>query len=522
MNILKRTHIARWWPVLLLLVMPIVFLACSGASDDMQTVYTCPMHPEVISDEPGVCAKCNMDLGPMDKTMPKTQADALMIYSCPMHPEVVSNELGDCPKCNMALTLPDGDGPENSPHGTIDEHAGHSAKTEGIASMEAGFYYTCGMHPELVLTEPGLCPICKMELIKRSVDDATMVQLTPETVQKIGVRTAEVQRQPLIRTLRSVGHVAYDETRVHNVTTKVSGWIEKLHVEFVGQTVTKGQPLLEIYSPELVATQEEYLLAMQNRDEMAGSQFPEIARSAKSLLNSTRERLRLWDITDEQVAELERTQQVQRTMTLYAPATGIAIHKVAFEGDRIGSMDHLYRIADISNLWVNVQVYEYELPWIKIGQQASITLQARPGQTYRGRVSYIFPTVDRDTRTVRLLIEVANPRRELLPDMYAEVQIESRLSEEAVVVPAEALLRTGTREVVIVNLGEGMFEPREIKTGVETAEGFEVRSGLEAGDSIVTSAQFLIDSESRLKETITKMLKQSTGGAATFPAGHQH
>ncbi len=394
----------------------------------------------------------------------------------------------------------------------------------GHETTEAAVH-RCPMHPTVVSERPGSCPICGMDLVPdkthTETHDSKMesgggVKIDPGTVHNIGVKTAVVKRQPLARTVRTVGRVDYDETRMTDVNTKVTGWVERLFVDYTGQMVEKGQPLLEIYSPELVAAQEEYLTALDYNRRLVESASGEIAAGALDLLKSARQRLLYWDITEAQIAELERTRQARRTMTIHSPQQGVVVHKDVFDGAHIEAGQHLYRIADLSRVWVYADIYEYELPWIKMGQKAEVELSYEPGKIFRGKVTYVYPFLESKTRTVKVRMAFSNPGMKLKPEMYANVKIKPVVSRNAVVVPTQAVIRSGERNVVILDLGEGRFLPREVVLGVEAEGVTEAIKGLAEGERIVTSAQFLIDSESHLKAALATM------GGHQSKAEHHH
>jgi Cu(I)/Ag(I) efflux system membrane fusion protein len=320
------------------------------------------------------------------------------------------------------------------------------------------------------------------------------VQISPERQQLIGVRIGTVEKRPLQKVIRTNGRVEFDEKRLATISPKIGGWIEELYVDFTGAPVKKGAPLLTLYSPELVSTQEEYLAALRARQELAASPYPEVAASGNALVESARRRLRLWDISEEQIRELEQTGQVRKSLTLYSPYSGIVLEKMAFKGMRVEPGMALYKLADLSVVWLIADIYEYELPLIRLGQQASINLSYLPG--------------DAQTRTARVRFEFANPRGTLKPEMYAGVEITIRLGDK-IAVPEGAIIDTGIRKVAIVEKGAGYFEPRDVKLGTKAGDYYEVLDGLKVGERVVTSANFLIDSESKLKEAV--------GGA-----GHQH
>ena len=334
------------------------------------------------------------------------------------------------------------------------------------------------------------------------------VQISPERQQLIGVRIGTVEKRPLQKVIRTNGRVEFDEKRLATISPKIGGWIEELYVDFTGAPVKKGAPLLTLYSPELVSTQEEYLAALRARQELAASPYPEVAASGNALVESARRRLRLWDISEEQIRVLEQTGQVRKSLTLYSPYGGIVLEKMAFKGMRVEPGMALYKLADLTVVWLIADIYEYELPLIRLGQQASINLSYLPGEAFTGKAVFIYPYLDAQTRTARVRFEFANPRGTLKPEMYAGVEITIRLGDK-VAVPEGAIIDTGIRKVAIVEKGAGYFEPRDVKLGTKAGDYYEVLDGLKVGERVVTSANFLIDSESKLKEAI--------GGA-----GHQH
>lgn len=333
---------------------------------------------------------------------------------------------------------------------------------------------------------------------------AGTVTIPPERLQTIGVKYESVARRPLEKIIRTVGRVAVDERRLAKVTIKFHGWIEKLLVSATGDHVKKGQILFTIYSPDLVATQEEYLLALQSRKQLGESEFPEVARGSKELLEATRRRFQLWDITEDHIRELEQTGKVMKTLPIHSPITGTVIKKEALAGAHVEPGEELYTIADLSHIWILADIYEYELSFVKVGQHAAVTLSYEPGVTLTGSVGFIYPTLDPKTRTARVRFELDNPDEKLKPDMYANVELRSDLGTR-LAIPQEAVIESGQKQVVFIHHGGGRLEPRLIKTGVKTGEYYEVLDGLKEGDHIVTSANFLIDSESRLKSAVESM-----------------
>ena len=372
-------------------------------------------------------------------------------------------------------------------------------------------YYYDAMNPTFRSPKPGTATD-GMPLVPKYADEeeatANMpvgtVKLSQGKQQLIGVQTATVEREPLFRTVRAVAQLTADETKLAHVHLKVNGWIEQVYVDYVGKLVKKGEPLFTLYSPDLVATEQEYLIARRGKQYLGDSSFPEASQGADSLLSSARERLRLWDISDQQIKELDETGKITRTLTFYSPVTGFVMDRKAFPQTAITPDMDLYVIADLSTIWANAQIYEYEVPYVRVGQIAQMELSYYPGKKYTGRVTYIYPTVDPQTRTVKVRLEFPNSNFDLKPDMYAEVNLKIDYGTQ-VIVPQSAVLDSGERQTVFVALENGYFEPREIKTGVKLEDKVAVLSGLKPGETIVTSGNFLIDSESRLKSAMGGM-----------------
>jgi len=337
------------------------------------------------------------------------------------------------------------------------------------------------------------------------------VQVSPEKQQLIGVKIGVVESKPLEKVIRTVGKVDYDEKRIVTVSPKIGGWIEDLYIDFTGKFVRKGDPLLTIYSPELVATQEEYLLALKARKDLKKSPFPEVAGSGDSLAESAKRRLKLWDISDDQIKSLEEGGEAKKTLTLYSPFTGFVLEKTAYQGMNVMPGMALYKLADLSIVWLIADIYEYELPFVHVGQQAAIQLSYLPGETFTGKAIYIYPALDPNTRTAKVRFEFPNAQGRLKPEMYANVEIKIHLGQK-LVVPDGAVIDTGIRQMVIIDKGSGYFEPREVKVGAKVDDYYEVTKGLKVGERVVTSANFLIDSESKLKEAMA--------GVGSAHAGH--
>ena len=383
-------------------------------------------------------------------------------------------------------------------------------------------HWVAPMDPNFIRDEPGkspmgmdLVPKCSSETIGSS---AGQVKIDSTVLQNIGVRTERVKQRDLERVIRSAGRVDYDERLVSHVHTKVQGWVEKLYADYEGQMVARGQPLLEIYSPELVSTQEEVLIAVRYLEETKASPFPDVRDGGASLLDAAKQRLALWDVPERDIERLIETGETRKTLTLYAPSSGAVTHLMVREGMEVAPNANLYTIADLSRVWVYANVYEYELPWIEVGQRAIVEISYLPGQSFEGTVTHIDPFLDPNTRTARVRLEHANPKGLLKPEMFANVSIRTDARSDVLAIPEEALIRSGRRNLVFVALGEGRFEPRAVEMGIETGDGWiEISEGLAEGEVIVSSGQFLIDSESKLQESLQKFLSQQEKEA---PANH--
>ena len=376
-------------------------------------------------------------------------------------------------------------------------------------------YWKAPMNPSEIYDHPGKSKM-GMDLVPVYADEQQAstegtVKINPIVQQDMGVRTAPVEMTDFSTTVRTVGTVNYDEERLYTVTTKISGWINKLYIDYTGQMVHKGDPMLDIYSPELVTTQQEYLLALNTRDMLDNSTFSDVKNGGQSLLASTRKRLEYWDIPAAEIRHLEQTKEVRKNLTLTAPATGVVIKKNAVDGDYIKDGMNVYQIADLSKVWVEASIYDNEIPWIRKGQPAEMELSYLPGKIFKGRVSYIYPYLNDKARDVRVRMVFDNPDGILKPGMYANIKLQGRMIRNTVVIPSEAVIHSGERTLVFVSLGNGTFQPQEVrlgKIGGSDNSQVQVLDGLKPGQEVVTSAQFLLDSESRLQSAIQKMLKQ--------------
>jgi RND family efflux transporter MFP subunit len=393
-----------------------------------------------------------------------------------------------------------------------------SADRAASGSERKVLYWQDPMHPAYKSDKPGVAPDCGMDLVPVYEGGETAsdlpegaFQISAEKQQLIGVTYGEAAYQQVSKTLRAVGRLAYDETKVSHVHTKIEGWIEDVYVDFVGKLVTKGQPLVSIYSPELLQTQQEFLLARRGVTELSESPFREAVAGSESLYEAARRRLELWDISDEQIKQIEKSGRPSRTLPLYAPATGFVLTRNSYPKQRVMPDTELYTIADLSTIWVIADIYEYEAPEVMLGQQATVTLSYFPGRTYRGTITYIYPQVDAATRTLKVRVEIPNPNYLLKPDMFANVELMINYGKK-LVVPQEAVMDAGSEKTVFVALDGGYFQPRKVELGAKVDNKVVVLRGLRAGERIVTSGNFLIDSESRLKSAAGAMGMPGHGG----------
>ena len=425
------------------------------------------------------------------------------LWTCSMHPHILEDQPGECPICGMTL-VPVGGGGQST-----------QAQTTAAKSGEREvLFYRNPMNPTITSPVPAkdemgmdYVPVYSDD-VDQAVDQAGMVTINPVVVQNMNVQSALVERRDLEQEIRTVGYLEYDQERMVTVTTKYSGWVERVYVNYVGEPVEKGQPLFEIYSPELVQTEQELLSAIEYAKKF-DSTSTEAGQRASALVGSARERLRYWDISPDQIDNLERTGEVFRTLQVVAPASGLVMKRMpGLEGMAVRPGMQVYHIADLRSLWLSVEVFEHQVSQIDIGSVAEIKLTYLPGEVFRGTVRFIEPEFSEATRTLQMKIEVPNPDGRLRVGMFGTVRFHPTAARQALVVPTQAVLRTGQRNVVIVDLGDGSFAPREVQTGHEGGGYVEILEGLNEGERIVTSSQFLIDSESSLQAVVQKMIAQ--------------
>ena len=428
----------------------------------------------------------------------------ILYWVDPMHPAYKSDKPGIAPDCGMKLEPVYADG-------------GAAASTAPATPERKVLYYRDPKDPNYKAEQPGLNPETGNELEPVYADDVSAmpvgtVQITPEKQQLIGVKYGQAEVSGGSRTIRAVGKVAIDETRIEHVHTKVEGWIDQVFVDFTGKVVQKGDPLFTIYSPELLASQREYLLAAKAQNVMQNSALPAAFDQSKSLMQAARRRLELWDLSDAQIDQVVKTGQPIKNITVYSPKSGYVTERKAFPQLKVMPDTDLYTIVDLSRVWLMADVFEYEAANIHLGESANVTFQALPGRTFTARINYIQPQVDPMSRTLKVRLDMDNPTLALKPDMYANVEFRVNLPAK-LTVPADAVLDAGERKTVFVDRGNGFFEPRQVTTGERDGNRIQILSGLTGGERVVTSGNFLIDSESQMKAAAAGM-----GGMA----GHQH
>ncbi len=421
------------------------------------------------------------------------------LWTCSMHPQVLQDKPGYCPICQMALT-------------PVRNSAGGAKVSREERKIK---YWRAPMDPSFIADKPGKSPM-GMDLVPVYEDEVEglpgVIRIDPQFVQSIGVKSVPVTKSDIGRSIRTVGYLTYNDQQIYQITPKYEGWIEKAYINYVGQSVDKGQPVFEIYSPQLVTTQKEYLQAIEYVERMSVGNHPEIEARAKSLLAATRERLSYWDISEAQIHDLEKSHEVRRTLTLHSEVSGVVASKMdqAFEGMYVKPGMGLMKVVDLSTIWVEAEVFEDQVSWVKTGQLAQVELSNQPGRILRGRVRYAFPYYNEKTRSLKLSIELPNPGRELRAGMYADVSFDVPSARGVPAVPEDAVIHSGLRELVVIDLGDGTFQVKEVETGASGAGLVEIRRGVREGQRVVVSSQFLIDSESNLREAV----RQLTGGAS--------
>jgi len=413
------------------------------------------------------------------------------------------------------------------------QHSGTGTEQKAVKGKQL---YTCAMHPFIIKDKPGTCPICAMELIKKiegvadggaqtaeqkqQADMLGHVSLSPTQRVMANVATVAAKQTALNKEINAVGIVQYDQSRQAKVTAWIAGRIDQLHVNRVGDLVSKDKPVAEVYSPDLLATQQEYLLAVKSREQLKNSPIPSISGNGNGLVESAKQRLMLFGVKENQIAELEKSGKPNIRLPIYTPLSGIVIEKMVQQGQYVNTGDPLFNIADLSTVWVEVEVYENEFPNIHVGQQVEIRSQSFPGKPFSGKIAFIYPFLDPKTRTVKARVEMPNPGMKLKPDMFVNAIIKVPLGT-SIAVPVTAVIDTGKRQVVWIETSTGMFEPRDVQVGQTSNDKIQILSGLKVGDKVAVSGGYLIDSESQLKGGGGVDHSQHTGGAKPEAKGQQ-
>lgn len=408
------------------------------------------------------------------------------LYTCAMHLQYVSDKPGNCPFCGMKLV----------------------PKTNSDSKSQNGqrkiLYWRAPMNPKEIYDKPGKSAM-GMDLVPVYEDEASgegTVKIDPSVEQNMNLKITEVKRMKMSSRLTTNGIMNLDDRRHYIVTTRVNGWIEKLYINYNGMKVRKGDKLMEIYSPELVAAQQELLTAMNYNSKFGNSAYTDIKSSGNEILNNAEKKLKLYNISDEEIKKIEQTQNIKTNLTLYAQNSGTVINKYALEGQKVSAGMPLMEIADLSNLWLEADIYENELQKVHLGDRVNIKFNFMPQKMFNGIVSFIYPTIDPKARTAKIRIDVPNYSDVLKPSMYASVEIQGRNLGEYPAIPENSVIRTGVKDVVILSLGEGRFKPQPVKLGILSDGYYQVIEGLQEGMKIVSSAQFMIDSESNLKAAL--------------------
>jgi Cu(I)/Ag(I) efflux system membrane fusion protein/cobalt-zinc-cadmium efflux system membrane fusion protein len=483
-----------------------------------ETIYFCPMHPTYTSDRPGDCSICYMKLEKREMTPvsvfsheSKGLKDICYMHNCPM--------VHDGKPCPMLVVATMGEAVTCPVCGT------HVSEGKPMTERKV-LYWTDPMTSDYRSDKPGKSPM-GMDLVPVYEESASTVGepgvlpagyapilVSLQKQQIIGVKTTSVEKKSFTKTIRTVGRVMVDETRIARVNPKVEGWVEEIFAKYEGDKVQKGQPLFSFYSPDFVSAQEEYLTTLSFLKELPSDVSRETLATSEANVKSAKRRLIWWDISEEQIKRIENEGKPEKNLLIISPIDGVVLKKNVFPGQFMERGADFYQLADLSTIWVDADLYEYDLPLVQVGQEALVSLPATEKVQFRGKVIYVAPYLKPETRTATARLEFSNSGNVLRPEMYVNVQILVDLGKK-LLVPAEAVLDTGARKIIFVSKGNGIFEPREVTVGVKGDGVLEIKNGVVEGEVVVTSGNFLIDSESRLKSAIEGMGHSSS-------AGHDH
>ncbi|WP_232479469.1 efflux RND transporter periplasmic adaptor subunit [Shewanella marisflavi] len=475
--------------------------------------YACPMHPEETSHEAGSrCRKCNMFLVEQETQADPINEQAAKTYVCPMHPEETSHEPGSrCPKCNMFLVAEEEEESPSTKSQAEMDHSQHDPLSQAKPAPltgEPSIKYVCPMHAHIVSDVPGTCPICGMNLEKVEVggnQQQIEIDVSGGMQQALALKVAKAERDTLWKFVQTVGQIGYDESQINHIHARVNGWIEKLAINAVGDKITKGQLLYEIYSPDLINAQDDYLLALSSLNSSRDSgNYQDLVRKAGL-------RLELLGMNKAQIKQLAKTKQTQYRVPFYAKADGIVKELSVRDGMYIQPATEVMSVVDLSKVWVIADVFENEQSWLAIGQPTEVSVPAMGLKDIEGEIDYIYPELDPVTRSLRVRIVLPNNEVELRPNTLAKIEIYGGPNEDALVIPQEALIQTGKENRVIVKQDDGGFVARQVTVGMMSQGKAEILSGISQGEQVVISGQFLLDSEASLKGSLMRL-----------SSGHQH